>query len=584
MRRWLNNFVLQELKLIDNAMGSGHVLVYAFDLFIELYEAEGFGRREAAELILENNLFGLEIDKRAYQLAYFAILMKGREYSRRILQKNIHLNLYQFENSSNISEEYYNRIKELSTLSAIDFSKELSNFQDKIAKFQHATEIGSVIDVSNITPDDIKELRQFINVFDEFVNMDILYLIPETHERLNNVLDIMEVMVNKYAAVVTNPPYLNKMSNLLGDYVVKNYKDVKTDMFSVFIKMNSNLLVKDGYAGFMTPFVWMFIKSYEQLRNYLIQNKSISSLIQMEYSAFEEATVPVCCFTIKNSSTEPIGNYFKLSDFRGGMKIQEEKVLEGIQDPSVDYFYQTNQQNFEKIPGSPISFWVSETISSLFTILPLLQEIAAPKSGLATGNNNLFQKRWFEINFKTIGFGYYSTVQTKDGIHKWFPENSGGEYRKWYPANEYVVNWKDNGESIKTYRNEKGKLGARAQNTQFYFKEGVTWNKLSSSKFGVRFKESGFIFDDTSRSLFANDTEDTIFLTGYLCSVIVFNLLKILNPTMSFTNNDLARIPVDMSLSNNSSINGKIKSNIELVKKFDSEFEEFWSFKRHPLI
>lgn len=234
-------------------MGSGHVLVYAFDLFIELYEAEGFGRREAAELILENNLFGLEIDKRAYQLAYFAILMKGREYSRRILQKNIHLNLYQFENSSNISEEYYNRIKELSTLSAIDFSKELSNFQDKIAKFQHATEIGSVIDVSNITPDDIKELRQFINVFDEFVNMDILYLIPETHERLNNILDIMEVMVNKYEAVVTNPPYLNKMSNLLGDYVVKNYKDVKTDMFSVFIKMNSNLLVKDGYAGFMTP-------------------------------------------------------------------------------------------------------------------------------------------------------------------------------------------------------------------------------------------------------------------------------------------------------------------------------------------
>ena len=560
-------------------MGSGHVLVYAFDLFIELYEAEGFGRREAAELILENNLFGLEIDKRAYQLAYFAILMKGREYSRRILQKNIHLNLYQFENSSNISEEYYNRIKELSTLSAIDFSKELSNFQDKIAKFQHATEIGSVIDVSNITPDDIKELRQFINVFDEFVNMDILYLIPETHERLNNVLDIMEVMVNKYAAVVTNPPYLNKMSNLLGDYVVKNYKDVKTDMFSVFIKMNSNLLVKDGYAGFMTPFVWMFIKSYEQLRNYLIQNKSISSLIQMEYSAFEEATVPVCCFTIKNSSTEPIGNYFKLSDFRGGMKIQEEKVLEGIQDPSVDYFYQTNQQNFEKIPGSPISFWVSENLIHDFVLGKRMDSIVEPKVGLQTGENNQFIRLWWEIDKTKMENHATSITDSINSEKKWFPYNKGGAFRRWYGNYDYVVNWENDGQEIRNFVDDKGKQRSVVRNPSYYFREAITWSKISSGAISFRYKESGNIFADAGMSVFMNHNQILYFM-GLMNSKVVSSILSILSPTLNYEVGHISAIPVLIKEIDNEII----KDNINIGKLDWDTYEDSWNFTNHPLI
>ena len=309
-------------------MGSGHILVYAFDVFIKLYVAEGYSEREAAELIMTHNLFGLEIDKRAFQLAYFALMMKGRQYSRRILNKNIKLNLHQFSNVNSISEEFYARIEELSLLDKDQFTNTLDRFKVLVDKFKAATEIGSVINVTDINFTDVEEFRILINVFPEFSNMDELYAIPVIHEQLNEMLDIVEIMIAKYAAVVTNPPYLNKMSGVLGSYVTANYKDVKTDLFSVFIKMNSNLLEENGYAGFMTPFVWMFIKSYEQLRDYLIANKSISSLIQMEYSAFEEATVPVCCFTIKNTLLEPIGNYFKLSDFKGGMKVQEEKVLE----------------------------------------------------------------------------------------------------------------------------------------------------------------------------------------------------------------------------------------------------------------
>ncbi|WP_096816714.1 BREX-1 system adenine-specific DNA-methyltransferase PglX, partial [Lactococcus cremoris] len=351
-------FALQELKLLDNAMGSGHILVYAFDVFIELYKAEGYSEREAAELTMTHNLFGLEIDKRAYQLAYFAIMMKGHQYNRRIFSKNVKLNLHHFVNSDNIPDEYFERLEEFSELSKPVFTSKLANFKAKIGVFKHANEIGSVLNLTDIKRENIENLRQFINVFDEFTNTDILYALPETHKQINDVLDVMEIMATKYEAIVTNPPYLNKMSATLDKYVKDTYPDVKTDLFSVFIKMNSNLLVKGGYAGFMTPFVWMFIKSYEELRNFLIANKSISSLIQMEYSAFEEATVPVCCFTVKNARTEKVGNYFKLSDFRGGMKVQEEKVLEAIQDSSLDYFYQADQTNFQKIPGSPISYWV----------------------------------------------------------------------------------------------------------------------------------------------------------------------------------------------------------------------------------
>ncbi|EGO5152095.1 TPA: N-6 DNA methylase [Enterococcus faecalis] len=333
---------------------------------MQLYVAEGFRERDAAESILINNLFGLEIDKRSYQLAYFAIMMKGREYSRRILTKNVKLHLHQFIDSDDIPNEYFERLEEISSLPSDEFIEKSNLLKLVLDMFLHATELGSVLNIQNISQSEIDELRQLTGAFEDFSNMDILYQLPEAHEKVNHILNIVEVLSFRYTAVVTNPPYLNKMSAVLSKYVKDNYPEVKTDLFSVFIKMNSQMLTDGGYAGFMTPFVWMFIKSYEELRDFLIANKNISSLVQMEYSAFEEATVPVCCFTIKNAKSEPIGNYFKLSDFRGGMNVQKEKVLEGIRNPNVNYLFQTNQNNFTKIPGSPISFWVSENIFSVF--------------------------------------------------------------------------------------------------------------------------------------------------------------------------------------------------------------------------
>ncbi len=583
MTRWLNDFVLQELELLDNAMGSGHVLVYAFDDFIDLYKAEGFGEREAAELIMKNNLYGLEIDKRAYQLAYFAIMMKGRQYNRRILQKNIKLNLYQFENSSNIPAEYFERIEELSPLPSIDFKKALANFKEKISDFEHATEIGSVINLQDWKDSDVEDLRQFINVFDEFSDMDILYSVPETHARLNMILDIMSVMVKKYTAVVTNPPYLNKMSTFLGKYVTDNYKDVKTDLFSVFIKMNSNMLVKGGYAGFMTPFVWMFIKSYEELRTFLITNKSISSLVQMEYSAFEEATVPVCCFTIKNARTEQVGNYFKLSDFRGGMKVQKEKVLEAIQDPSVSYFYQTCQENLQNIPGSPISYWVSENLIHDFVVGKRMDEIVNPKQGLATADNNRFLRQWYEVDIHKIKFDATSISDAKESGAKWFPYNKGGAFRRWSGNYDYVVNWESDGQAIRNFVDNKGKLRSRPQNTDYYFREAITWSDITSGEFALRYRKSGSIHDVTGMSAFTDNKDELYYLLGLMNSPIANYIFKLLNPTMHLQIGNFQSFPVIYNINTKTVIKLAKQSVLLAQKEFDIS-ETSWDFAKNPLM
>ena len=565
-------FALQELKLLDNAMGSGHILVYAFDVFIELYKAEGYSEREAAELTMTHNLFGLEIDKRAYQLAYFAIMMKGHQYNRRIFSKNVKLNLHHFVNSDNIPDEYFERLEEFSELSKPVFTSKLANFKAKIGVFKHANEIGSVLNLTDIKRENIENLRQFINVFDEFTNTDILYALPETHKQINDVLDVMEIMATKYEAIVTNPPYLNKMSATLDKYVKDTYPDVKTDLFSVFIKMNSNLLVKGGYAGFMTPFVWMFIKSYEELRNFLIANKSISSLIQMEYSAFEEATVPVCCFTVKNARTEKVGNYFKLSDFRGGMKVQEEKVLEAIQDSSLDYFYQADQTNFQKIPGSPISYWVSEIIFSTFANIMPLGELEKAGTGLQTSNGNRFLRFWYEIDTGMIN-------------KKWYHLAKGGSYRKWYGNNEYVVNWENNGSEIKEsivtrYPYLRGNYSLVVKNEKKYFASGVITSRVTSGKLSFRFSPNDEIFSDATTGIFP--IHNHLFYLGLLNSPIL-TLITELNPTLNFQAGDLEKLPLILPKTV-VDFEKKVQILITISKIDWDSFEESWDFKKHPLI
>ncbi|WP_459127459.1 BREX-1 system adenine-specific DNA-methyltransferase PglX [Latilactobacillus curvatus] len=574
----MTSFALQELKLLDNAMGSGHVLVYAFDVFMQLYIAEGFRERDAAELIMTNNLFGLEIDKRAYQLAYFAIMMKGREYNRRILSKKVKLNLHQFIDSPEIPNEYFERLAETSPYSHEVTTTLLNQLTRLLDQYKNATEIGSILKIEELRQSELDHLEQFIGSFKIFSDMDVLYQLPEIQTKVINILNITRVLLTKYTAVTTNPPYLNKMSSNLDKYVKKNYPDVKTDLFSVFIKMNSSILTNGGYAGFMTPFVWMFIKSYEELRSFLITNKSISSLIQMEYSAFEEATVPVCCFMIKNAKTEPVGNYLKLSDFKGGMTVQKEKVLEAIQDNSAEYFYQTNQRNFIKIPGSPISFWISKNLIHDFVIGKRMDEVVEPKQGLATANNDRFLRQWWEVDINKIKFNSVSLIDSKNSNKKWFPYNKGGAFRRWYGNNDYIVNWENNGFEIKHFIDEKGKLRSRPQNTDYYFKEAITYSAITSGKSSYRFQNSGMVFDHAAYNMYVSD----MYLLAFLNSIVSESISKILNPTINAGSTYIGSLPIIKQ--DNSYIENIVKNNIRISKNDWNNKENSWDFKKGPLI
>ncbi|MEL5899619.1 BREX-1 system adenine-specific DNA-methyltransferase PglX, partial [Clostridium sporogenes] len=462
----------RDLRVLDNCVGSGHFLLYEFDLLMEIYKESGYREREAAEYILSENLYGLDIDERAGQLAYFSLMMKARSYNRRILRKDIKPNIYTIAESNNIDSKY---LEIFGNSLAVEEKKEARKSIEKLlATFVDGKNYGSILKVEKV---DFDLCRKYIRDI-EIGQLDLFnYGYKDLQEEIESLIDVAEVMTMKYHVVATNPPYLNRMNTDLKKYVDKHYKDYKTDLFSVFMYRNFDLCRPNGYSGFMTPYVWMFIKSYEKLREYIIDNKSISSLIQMEYSAFKEATVPICAFVLRNGLESDKGLYFRLSEFTGGMDVQEAKVLEAIKNPECGYFYEVNKENYKKIPGMPIAYWAGKTIIKAFDNEKTLDEIAEPKAGLATGNNDKFQRYWHEICFDKIGFDIEDVSETIYVSYKWYPCNSGGIHRKWSASNEKVVNWEKDGYEIKQFRNKRGRLAARPQNTKYYFKEGLTWNK-----------------------------------------------------------------------------------------------------------
>ncbi|HAQ8254874.1 TPA: BREX-1 system adenine-specific DNA-methyltransferase PglX, partial [Enterococcus faecium] len=584
----VSNLKPEELKIIDNAMGSGHILVYAFDVLMEIYLTLGYSERDAARAIVEYNLYGLEIDKRAYQLSYFAIMMKGRQYDRLFLKKSLSPNLREFIDSPKVTDEYQERISELNN---DKYSERWNEYKELIFdQFENGKELGSIIklvDKNNqaITKEYLGKVREYISKFNEFTNMDILYGMKEIQEKYLHILDVAEMLVDKYVAVVTNPPYLNKMDKKLKKYVNDNYSDVKKDLFSVFIKLNSQMLIDNGYASFMTPFVWMFISSYEKLRSFLINERNISSLIQMEYSAFEEATVPICTFTIKNSN-EQDGSYIKLSDFKGGMEVQKIKTLEAIhQHGECDYFYSTNQDNFKKIPGMPIAYWASDNVITDFAQGKLTNDVADAKQGLATGNNNKFLRYWFEVEFNKIKFDAKTLEDAKKSRKKWFPTTKGGRFRKWYGNNEYVVNWENDGDEIKNYVNENGKLKSRPQNLNYYFKKGITWSTLSSGQVSFRLQNQA-IFETKGSVLFSKDITDFEEIFGYVNSKLVNHFLTFISPTLDYHEGPMGKLPFLKVTSERKlkKIREKVDENIDIARKDYNALETSYEFRRNILL
>lgn len=510
----------QDLTFFDPCMGSGHILAYAFDVLMEIYREYGYTDREAVAEIIQNNLYGFDIDERCTQLAYFVVMMKARQYDARFFKRELYPQVYYPKADSDLKA--YGSLLQIDTLDA--------------------------------KPEEPEEITLFDTDYDT---------------KLND-WNCRRLLSQKYAVVCTNPPYLNKYNNDLKKFVTENYKDYSGDLFSVFIYRNFGFCKKEAYSAFMTPFVWMFIKTYEKLREYIINGKSITSLIQMEYSAFEEATVPICSFVLQNCKSENKSLCFRLSDFKGGMEVQKGKVLEAIQNPDCGYFYEAQQSNFSKIPGSPVAYWVSKSIEEDFQKGILLSQVASPKQGMATADNARFVRKWYEPDISKVALNNSNEL-------KWFPYNNGGGFRRWYGFNTDVVNWENNGSEIKSFPK------AYVRNEKDYFKKGITWNAITSSDISVRYFGEGYIFSNAGMAIFTTE-EKLLFILAFINSLVAKKILSAISPTLNYNAGDIANLPLLLEQHYMNEINQKTQICINLSTSDWDSFEISWDFKKHPLV
>ena len=499
----------EELTFFDPCMGSGHILAYAFEVLMEIYRECGWSDRDAAISIVENNLYGLDIDERAYQLSYFSIMMQGCKYNRRFLKANVSNHL------SNVVET--NELESLSYEGMIETeaSKEMSNYL--LHTFKDALELGSLIHVEQKDYDSYKQFVDEVHSTAEFSIYSLNWM-ENTYYQINKLIKQAEILSKKYCVTTTNPPYLNKMSGELKKYVVKKYKDYSSDLFAVFVKRNFDFTKENGYLGFMTPFVWMFIKSYEKLREYIINNKLIATLVQMEYSAYEEATVPICSFVLKNEHSNDLGYYFRLSDFKGGMEVQKQKVLDALSNKDCGYFYESLATNFKKISGTPIAYWASKTATFAFGC-KTISDYGVTRKGMATGLNDEFIRLWYEVENKSIGLNL-TREEASASNYKWFPYANGGYFKKWYGNNYYVVNWEHDGARL---QNEKTDDGSRVRavnlNLDYIFKDCIVWNSITSGMNSYRICPVGFLFSSASNAYFGENIPYIISLSIPLSEV-----------------------------------------------------------------
>ncbi len=569
------NLSPEEITVLDPAMGSGHILVYAFDLLYDIYVSRGYMTREIPRLILEKNLYGLDIDDRAAQLATFALIMKARSKNRRFLNQikkdPVKLNIFSIQESKGINENAVRFIIEKGHELGYEIKTDIrTDIRNLITLFENAKEYGSLLEVSNIDLGSIERIVEIILADDNLSVFDLANRVVVERD-IVPLIQQAKLLTGKYDAVITNPPYMGGkgLSANLKEFFKSKYPDVKSDAFSVFVYRNFKLTKQNGHLGFMTPFVWMFISSYEKLRKTIINSKAITSLIQLEYSGFDGATVPICTYTLRNTMTAENGEYIKLSDFRGA-ENQPIKTREAILNPAVDYRYTFSSRNFAKIPGSPIAYWVSDGISNMFCENKLLVKHADCCTGLQTGNNDRFKREWYEIDY------LLTSIVDKDG--KWKMFNCGGDSRKWYGNHNNVLLWEDDGKLVK---NQKGSV---IRNEQYYYMEGISWKRIGSSEMYFRYMPEGFIFDQSGDAMFVRKNEYLYYVLAVLNTKIALCAFKIIAPTMNLTAGNLRKLPINLCDEKKSVIDDLVISNIQISKTDWDNFETSWDFRIHPLL
>lgn len=567
---------VEDIKCFDPACGSGHILVYMFDVLYQIYEKCGYINREIPRLIIENNLYGLDIDDRAYQLACFAVIMKGMKYNNRLLRsierEGININIASIQETNNINDI------DIEYIAGESSGENYNKVKAFIEQFKNAKIYGSLIKVEEF---DKKFLEQRC---DYILNNPVEHMEyqssknKQVDELLKKLIKQADIMINIYDVLVTNPPYMgsNYMNNDLGLFLKKEYSLGKSDTFSAFIIYCINKVRQQGHLGFLTPFVWLYILTYENLRELLLSKTTISTLIQLEYNSFPEACVPVVTFTLRNNLTNISGEYINLDKFPGA-ETQKIKVLETI-DKSVDYRFTKIFKSFVNMPGSEYIFSTTEEISHILSDNKSISEVSECKSGIMTGKDNLFIKNWYEVDKRNIKANCKSNDDMKD--YRWFPICTGGEFRKYYGNNDYVVNLYNDGADIKRISKNY-----RLRDNKYYFKKAITWSRISSSKIAFRVAEEGMVFGDAGPCMFVYDNEDYEVILAFLNSKIANVFLKAINPTMNFQVSDVENIPYKyVSNSDREKIISLVNENIRISKNEWDLFENSFEYRKNAIV
>ena len=557
------DFKLEDIKVIDPCMGSGHILVYVFEVLMEMYTSIGYSNKDAVISILKNNIYGLDIDDRAYQLAYFAIMMKAREYYRRIFNESISINLFAIQESNNINQKSLDLIIK----NKPEVSEDLLYLYDI---FNNAKEYGSILKVKQLNFD---ALKCAINeVYKLNSSKLLLFEYQQDFHLLKHLIQQARLLSTKYEVVITNPPYLNssRFNPNLIEFAKKEYKDVSSDLSMIMYKKAITSFSKpDGYISFITTNSWMFLAKFEELRKFILNSIKFESIVDLGSELFEGKVGHNLIVAWVNKNTSPSLEHeslaIKLTDYN--FSNREMKKVEFFNEENR---YPFNQNQFNKIPGNPIAYWASNEIFNCFN-LKFLEEFADVKKGLSTGNNNKFIRYWYEISNNDLGLGFNES----NNNYKWYPINKGGSFRKWYGNNQFVVKWEDNGNILKNFK------GSVIRNEKYYFKESLTWTMISSSNFGVRFSPKGFIFEGAGPSMFA-EHEILLYLLGFLCSNVAEHMLNIINPTMNFNIENIKKLPIG-DIESNQDILNIVNDNIRISKRDWDSYEISYDFKKHPL-
>ena len=568
----------EDIKLIDPCMGSGHILVYAFDVLMQIYESAGYSQRDAAKSILEHNIYGLDIDDRAYQLAYFAVMMKARQYNRRILNGENTCHVYAIQESNSINRAHLKY-----------FGAGMDDIEKNAAKMQleglldtltDAKEYGSILNVENYNWD---LLRRFVAAEDTDgqISMDSVG-VEDTAEQLNRLIDIGETMARKYWVTCTNPPYAvtANLSAEVNNYIKDNYSDSKSDLFAVFIERCHQQTVRNGFQAMITQHSWMFLSSFEKLREKMMLTETIN-MAHLGARAFEEIGGEVVQTTTfvrwSNSLKKYKGTYCRLTD-GVSQQAKEKMYLSG------ENRYHVEQTAFSKIPGKPVAYWASDKMLAMYDSGRTLGSEYKTITGSSTGENATFLKLWQEVSSKKIGFNI-SSIYNGYG-YKWIPCNKGGSFRRWYGNQEYLINWENDGIELKAFATKKnnGKHWSRfLKSLDCFYHEGVSWSKVSTGDFSCRYMPEGFIMESAACAIMPSH-EDVFFMLALMNTKITQAVLKMKNPTINMQTGDIIAVPIADVGNKKKNINELTQDNIAKSKEEWDSFEESWDFKKHPLL